>query len=83
MYEIEPGDTLSPDEQEEAANLEGATRLYLADDGTLDTVFRCSNCGGEERYAFAGGDGEETYSEFVEWAALDAAEQHECQEDEP
>lgn len=78
MYQIQPGDTLSPDQQEEAATLEAASDIYLADDGTLDTVFRCRNCGGEERYTFAGGDGEETYEEFLEWAFEDANEGHEC-----
>lgn len=67
MYEIQPGDTLSPDQQEEAATLEAAADIVLADDGTLDTVFRCRNCGGEERYNYAyGSDGEETYDEFCE-----------------
>ena len=44
-----------------------------SDDGTLDTVFRCSACGREERYTF---DGEGEYADFVVWAKSDATEQH-------
>jgi RNase P subunit RPR2 len=52
----------------------------LADNGTLDTVVACSECGQELRYNWDdGGDpGEpQTYESFTEWAKLDAAEQHE------
>lgn len=52
--------------------------IQLTDDGTLDTVFRCTECGEEMRYTFAAGDEEDTCEEFVEWALLDCAETHEC-----
>jgi RNase P subunit RPR2 len=62
----------------------------LTDDGTLDTVVACSECGQELRYNHEpsedGVDWEtadcqptdaRSYNEFVDWAKLDAAEQHE------
>lgn len=64
-------------------------RMDLVDDGTLDTVFKCGDCGGEERYNFledyAGeeeSDDEREYKHFLEWALSDAEEQHECQNEE-
>jgi hypothetical protein len=52
--------------------------MLLGDDGTLDTVIVCSECGAEMRYNFDGSDGEE-YADFVEWAKDDAADDHECE----
>ncbi len=61
------------------------TTHELTDDGTLDTVLKCTGCGAESRYNFQSvGDeypqGEEGYNAFIEWALLDADEQHECHE---
>lgn len=53
----------------------------LTDDGTLDTVLRCADCGQELRYNFDGESGQ-TYDDFVEWALTDADEDHECEEDD-
>ena len=65
--------------------------MLLGDDGTLDTVIVCSECGAEMRFNFDGGhedtwDGEtdldaqeRAYDEFVAWAKEQAAEDHECE----
>ncbi len=60
----------------------------LGDDGTMDTVLFCNDCGREERYNFdsthnddcnpiANGDCD-CYGRFVDWATQDAADTHEC-----
>jgi RNase P subunit RPR2 len=51
----------------------------LSDDGTLDTVVTCEDCGEEVRYNY-GYDAPKdlTYDEWVEWCLKDAAEDHEC-----
>ena len=63
--------------------------IELTDDGTLDTVLRCSECGEEMRYNFSsftfhfssgepeGLDGQ-SYDDFVDWAIEDATQEHEC-----
>lgn len=55
-------------------------RLVLTDDGTLDTVFECIDCGGQERYTFtpSGQRYDGGYRRFVAWAIEDAEEQHVC-----
>jgi hypothetical protein len=53
--------------------------IHLSDDGTLDTVFRCDQCGEEIRYTF---DGEGSYDDFVAWAIQDAEEEHACEGEE-
>ena len=51
----------------------------LSDDGTLDTVVTCEDCGEEVRYNFSDDTRDSmTYEEFVEWCLEDAAEDHEC-----
>lgn len=57
--------------------------IVLTDDGTLDTVLRCTECGEELRY-HCGPDEEatQTYDEFVEWAIKDAESDHACDIDE-
>ena len=58
--------------------------IQLTDDGTLDTVLRCSRCGETMRYNYDGGldvtsaDALRGYREFVKWAKSDAADGHEC-----
>lgn len=62
--------------------------IELADDGTLDTVLRCTECGEEMRYNYDGETGpedpgeivseEEHYDAFVQWAIEDATDEHEC-----
>lgn len=62
---------------------ESNDRIYLTDDGTMDTVLRCDRCGEEMRYNYDGsseGDGEQTYDEFVDWAISDAEKLHDCEE---
>lgn len=46
----------------------------LRDDGTLDTVIQVGNK--TYRYSFDGGDGSQTYDDFIEWALVDAEEQY-------
>ena len=60
--------------------------IELTDDGTLDTVLRCSDCGEELRYNFAASSefaednqsDEVAYDAFVDWAIEDAESEHEC-----
>lgn len=60
--------------------------MQLGDDGTLDTVIVCSECGEELRYNFDGIDDDgraemsdgDAYEAFVTWALEDAGEQHDC-----
>ena len=61
--------------------------FYLTDDGTMDTVVCCENCGQEERYNYDGGafadedddiDDETAYDEFIAYALEDAEDTHEC-----
>ena len=60
--------------------------IQLVDDGTLDTVLRCSGCGGERRYNFEGSEAPETeldmqeeYDQFVEDMSIEFATSHECE----
>lgn len=70
--------------------------IELTDDGTLDTVLRCSECGEEMRYNYADGPDDDSgtddgtgsiaaYDAFVQWAIEDAESEHECElaDDEP
>ena len=64
----------------------------LGDDGTLDTVLACDDCGETLRYNTdslcwhdaecrqQGGKTCECYAEFIEWAKADAGVTHECGE---
>src|SRR5574338_1179332 len=64
--------------------------IELTDDGTFDTVLRCTECGAEMRYNYDGepdgqhsedsGDG---YDAFIAWAIEDAESEHVCASDEP
>ncbi len=60
------------------------TTHELTDDGTLDTVLRCTDCGAESRYTYQPAEGAkgtaglEAYNEFIRWAAADADERHGC-----
>ena len=63
-------------------------RIVLSDDGTMDTVLRCTECGEEMRYTFEPHEPEEggtpedrQYEEFIEWAIEDAESEHECDEE--
>lgn len=57
----------------------------LIDDGTLDTVLQCDECGHYERYTFAAwaDDAEDAndYGAFTDWAIDDARTVHICQDD--
>lgn len=53
-------------------------RGELTDDGTLDTVISCPECGEEARYTLDGADG--SYDDFVKWAIDDFDSEHECDE---
>lgn len=60
--------------------------MRLGDDGTLDTVIVCSDCGEEFRFNFdhdldenaTDEQYEAAYDEFVAQCKLDAADDHEC-----
>ena len=66
--------------------------IELSDDGTMDTVLVCSECGEQFRYNFDGtgleggcehgcapeADCGHEYERFVEWAIEDATGDHEC-----
>lgn len=58
-----------------------ARKFSLGDDGTMDTVIICDDCGEELRYNYSGETGE-TYDEFLEWAFEDAESEHECEDGE-
>ena len=49
----------------------------LSDDGTLDTILACEECGEEARYNFM--ESSRSYEVFVAWALADAESEHECQ----
>jgi hypothetical protein len=59
--------------------------IQLSDDGTLDTVLCCSDCGEEMRYNcdwFVDEDESENgYDEFIAWAIEDAANDHVCEQE--
>ena len=56
----------------------------LADDGTLDTVVKCNECGQEERFNYDGDinmtpdEIEADYHEWVNGCCEGAEEDHEC-----
>jgi hypothetical protein len=58
--------------------------IVLADDGTMDTVIRCTDCGTHERFTFAATDeesyesGEEGYDKFVDDCIEQMKDDHEC-----
>lgn len=60
--------------------------IKLSDDGTLDTVLVCMECGAEFRFNFEPNDpdctetqAEEQYDEFVDWAIAETEADHECE----
>ena len=61
--------------------------ILVSDDGTLDTVLVCSDCGAELRYNWDGDSGSHSnaansgYDAFVEWAIEDATTAHVCEEE--
>lgn len=63
--------------------------IELTNDGTMDTVLRCSECGQEMRYNYDPYDygddvlenekaNQQAYDDFVDWAIEDATAEHEC-----
>ncbi len=59
--------------------------MRLSDDGTLDTVLICDECGEELRYNYDPEDADQeyltpecAYDMFVAWAIEDAQQDHEC-----
>lgn len=64
-------------------------RMRLGDDGTLDTVIVCEDCGAELRYNYNPSEeqdedttDEEAYEDFIDWALDDAENEHECEPEE-
>lgn len=51
------------------------SHFILVDDGTLDTVLQCRECGEQLRFTY---DREEDFEEWMEWCFTEAEEQHEC-----
>ena len=68
----------------------GHAMIRLSDDGTMDTVLKCDECGEEMRYNFDTHNEDCTdesgacgcYDEFVDWAIEDAEYEHECEQEE-
>jgi hypothetical protein len=62
----------------------------LTDDGTLDTVVRCTECGVELRYKYDSSDADtvdpddngDAYDAFVAWAIEDAEQVHVCESED-
>ena len=54
--------------------------IELIDDGTLDTVVRCTKCGKEFRGTFTPElhDDSDDYRAYVEWLIEETTEEHEC-----
>ncbi len=60
--------------------------IELTDDGTLDTVLRCSHCGEEFRFNYDAGtdnteEGEGAYDAFVDWCIESTEDDHECDQE--
>ncbi len=59
--------------------------MTLSDDGTMDTVVLCDNCGQEYRYTYLGSpdtaseEWDSAYEDFVNWALSDAGKRHESE----
>ena len=52
-------------------------KLFLIDDGTLDTLFECPDCGMEERYSSDGIERDE-YGNVLPEEMARVSEEHEC-----
>lgn len=59
--------------------------IILTDDGTMDTVLCCTECGEEMRYNYQSGcdddpelTDEQAYDAFIESCIDDATAEHEC-----
>ena len=55
--------------------------ILLGDDGTLDTMVYCSECGKEYRGTYQP-DSADSYTEFVEWLTDEFASEHICREED-
>ena len=56
-------------------------RIKLADDGTLDTVLRCAECGEEFRGTWLPDDDSDSYAEWVAEFIREVEDEHECSTD--
>lgn len=57
--------------------------IVLSDDGTMDTVVVCDECGQEYRGTYDGdGDPETGYDDFVDYLINEVADEHICGEEE-
>lgn len=61
--------------------------IELTDDGTLDTVIRCSDCGQEYRFTHDATDSSDVhpqvaYMSFVSDCIAEIVEEHECEQEE-
>lgn len=54
----------------------------LGDDGTMDTVITCADCGYEERYTYDGEGGEKDYMLWVYQLIEEFDDEHMCEEAE-
>lgn len=64
-------------------------KIALSDDGTLDTVVRCTECGREFRGNFEPGPefpaedaAEDAYDTYVEEFLTEVSDEHECDKDD-
>jgi transcription elongation factor Elf1 len=60
----------------------------LVDDGSLDTVLVCDECGAALRFTYAAWDDDDAaldddaaYESFVDWCFEEAVNEHECHEE--
>jgi hypothetical protein len=62
------------------------SEIRLGDDGTLDTVLFCGECGEEFRFNFASSDdsaeGDAAYDAFLDECVAEVEDEHECEADE-
>jgi len=55
------------------------SRVRLTDDGTMDTVLRCDECGEEFRFNYEWSASDSTYEEWVTSCIEEIEQEHECE----
>lgn len=57
--------------------------IVIVDDGTLDNLFKCANCGKTWRYSFGENEGyEQTYEDWRDNLQDEIREGHDCRDPE-
>jgi hypothetical protein len=62
------------------------SKIILSDDGTLDTVLTCTECGDEFRFNYVSAynddpnaeDEDYTYDDFIDDCIADVTDEHDC-----